>query len=259
MILVRFPPDGAFYRPEPWGLCMQRASNAKTGNRLLDAMPQESLKRIKPHLESVALVAVEPLHPAEYAYFPVSGVISVISMMSDGTTVEVGMSGREGMYCISAILGDDAPFQTAVVPLPGRAFQLKTRLLRQEMQADDALQTLLLRYVQAFVNGIAQSAACNRLHLLEQRCARWLLACHDRADGDTFPMTQEFIAMMLGVRRPGISLAAQSLKEKGLITYNHGAMTVLDRHGLEAATCECHRIIQDERDRLMAAPLLTHA
>jgi CRP-like cAMP-binding protein len=235
------------------GKRMELSSNVKTGNRLLDAMPLESLERIEPNLEAITLVLIEPLDPAQYAYFPVSGLISVVSMMADGTSVEIGMCGREGMYSISAILGEDTPFQSAMVQLAGRALRLKTHLLRREMHAEDALQKLLLRYTQAFVCAVAQSAACNRLHFLEQRCARWLLACHDRADTDTFPMTHEFLAMMIGVRRPGVSLAAHSLQEKGLITYSHGTMTVLDRQGLEAAACECYRVIQDECDRLWAA------
>jgi CRP-like cAMP-binding protein len=231
---------------------MERSSKARTGNRLLDAAPAQSLERILPHLEPVSLLLAQPLDSAEYAYFPFAGLISVVSMMADGTSVEIGMSGREGMYSISAILGEDTPFQSAMVQLPGHALRLRTRLLRQEMQAEPALQKLLLRYTQAFVCTVAQSAACNRLHFLEQRCARWLLECHDRADTDTFPMTHEFLAMMLGVRRPGVSLAAHALQEKGLITYAHGTMTVLDRDGLEAAACECYRVIQNECDRLWA-------
>jgi CRP-like cAMP-binding protein len=137
-----------------------------------------------------------------------------------------------------------------MVQLPGRALRLKTRLLRDLVQADGALQRRLLRYIQATLSAVAQSAACNRLHLLEQRCARWLLACHDRADGDKFPMTHEFLAMMLGVRRPGVTLAVSALRESALITYNHGTMTVVDRKGLEAASCECHRVIRDEFARL---------
>jgi CRP-like cAMP-binding protein len=139
-----------------------------------------------------------------------------------------------------------------MVQLPGRALRIKARLLREEMQAEAAVRSLLLRYTLAFMSAVAQSAACNRLHLLEQRCARWLLACRDRAEGDTFPMTQEFLAMMLGVRRPGVTLAARSLQENGLITYNHGTMTVLDRQGLEQrATCECYGTIQREFSRIL--------
>src|SRR5258708_40257515 len=122
-----------------------------------------------------------------------------------------------------------------MVQLPGHALRLRTRLLRQEMQAEAVLQKLLLRYTQATLNAVAQLAACNRLHLLEQRCARWLLTFHDRAAVDTFPMTHEFLAMMLGVNRPGVSLAAHSLQENGLLTYSHGTMSVLDRRRLRTA------------------------
>jgi CRP-like cAMP-binding protein len=229
---------------------MQRSSDTKTGNQLLDSLPPESLERLLTHLEPIELVVAEAVDPSEYVCFPVTGMISVVATMQDGDSIETGMIGREGMYSVSAILSDDSPFQTAMVQLPGRAFRLRTRLLRQEMQADEALQKRLLRYIQATLNAVAQSAACNRLHLLEQRCARWLLACHDRAESDRFPMTHEFLAMMLGVRRPGVTLALNAIREKALITYNHGTMTVVDREGLEAASCECHRVIMNEFARL---------
>jgi CRP-like cAMP-binding protein len=186
-------------------------------------------------------------------------LISVVATMHDGACVEIGMMGRGGMYGTSAILSDDTPVQTFVVQLPGRALRVKTPLLRRAMQADCALQKLLLRYIQAMLSAVAQTAACNRLHPLEQRCARWLLACHDRADADSFPMTDEFLAMMLGVRPPGVTLAARSLRENGLITYDHGTLTVEDRHGLEAGACECYRVIQDEFDRVFAASPLASA
>ncbi len=213
---------------------MQRSSDTKTGNQLLDSLPPESLERLRRHLEPIELVVADAVDPTEHVCFPVTGMISVVA----------------GMYSVSAILSDDSPFQNAMVQLPGRGFRLRTHLLRQEMQADEALQKRLLRYIQATLNAVAQSAACNRLHLLEQRCARWLLACHDRAESDRFPMTHEFLAMMLGVRRPGVTLALNSIREKALITYNHGTMTVIDREGLEAASCECHRVIRDEFARL---------
>jgi CRP-like cAMP-binding protein len=213
---------------------MRRSSDMRTGNRLLDALPTRSFERLQPRLEPVALVLDEPVHSHQHLYFPVAGLISVIATMADGASVETSMIGREGMYSVSAILGDDMPFQTAMVQFPGRALRLQTHTLRQEMQADTALQKLLLRYTQATLSAVAQSAACNRLHLLEQRCARWLLAFHDRAETDSFRMTQEFLAMMLGVRRPGITFVARSLQEQGLISYNHGTITVVDRRGLEA-------------------------
>jgi CRP-like cAMP-binding protein len=240
---------------------MQRSSDTKTGNRLLDVLSPESIEPLRPHIEPVELVLFEPLPPIEHVYFPNAGLISVVATMQNGASVEIGMIGREGMYSVSAILSDDTPSQSATVQLPGRALRLKTRLLRQQMQADGALQTLLLRYTQATMSTVAQSAACNRLHLLVQRCARWLLASHDRAGADKFPMTHEFLAMMLGVHRPGVTIAARALQESALITYHHGTMTVLDRQGLEAAACECYRVIQAEFDRLLgpvaAQPLLS--
>jgi CRP-like cAMP-binding protein len=129
---------------------------------------------------------------------------------------------------------------------------MPARILWQESEANISFRVLLLRYVQATLATSAQTAACNRLHLLERRCARWLLSAHDRAEQDTFPMTHEFIAMMLGVRRPGVTIAAQALQASGLINYAHGTMTILDRKGLEAASCECYRVIQDEFHRLLS-------
>ena len=232
---------------------MQDSAYAKTGNLLLDTLPSDTLRRLQPHLEPVELVLAEPVDQTEHAYFPVSGMISVVATLQDGDSIEIGIAGREGMHSVSAILSDDSPFQNAMVQLPGHALRLRTRTLRQEMQADDALQRLLLRYVQATMGALAQSAACNRLHLLEQRCARWLLACHDRAGTARFPMTHEFLAMMLGVRRPGVTLAAGSLQQNGLITYNHGRMTIVDRQGLEATSCECYSVIQQAFARLVTS------
>jgi CRP-like cAMP-binding protein len=227
----------------------------KVGNRLLDALSAEALERLRPHLEAVSLQAdqtiQEPGETAEYVFFPTRGLISMVAMMNDGESVEIGMIGKEGMFSVSAILGDDRPSQRAMVQLAGSGLRMKSELLREEAKANPQLQALLLRYAQVTLSTAAQSAACNRLHLLEQRCARWLLSAHDRAETDTFSMTHEFLAMMLGVRRPGVTVAAQSLQAGGFITYNHGTMTILDRSGMEAASCECYRYIQDEFKRLL--------
>jgi CRP-like cAMP-binding protein len=229
--------------------------NHKAGNRLLDALPPAILARLQPHLEPCDLILGDEIHVpgerADHAYFPISGVISVIATMSDGASIEIGIIGSEGMFYVSLILGDDKPWHRAIVQLPGQALRIKAQRFRQEMQAEEAMRTLFLRYGMAMLSGVAQSAACNRLHMLEQRCARWLLSAHDRAGEDTFHMTHEFLAMMLGVRRAGVTVAAQSLQHAGLITYNHGTMTVLDRAGLEVAACECYQAIQDEFDRLL--------
>jgi CRP-like cAMP-binding protein len=230
-------------------------SSKKIGNQLLDAFSPAAFERLRPHLEPYELILAAEIHDpgdmAEHVYFPISGLISVVATMNDGASVEIGVAGREGMFGVAAILGDDTPSQRAMVQLPGSALRLKTPRFRQEMKADPAMQATLLRYAQATLSAAGQSAACNRLHMLEQRCARWLLTAHDRAADDTFPLTHEFLAMMLGVRRPGVTLAARSLRKGGLIAYSHGSMSVLDRRGLEAASCECYRAIQDEFDRLL--------
>jgi CRP-like cAMP-binding protein len=225
------------------------------GNRLLNAMPSDARESMKPHLEQVAMSANQTVHepgePAEYVFFPTRGLISMVAMLDDGESVEVGMIGNEGMFGVSAILGDDRPMQRAMVQLAGNALRMSSRLFQRDVQSNAALQTLLLRYVQVTLATATQAAACNRLHKLEQRSARWLLSAHDRAEADTFPMTHEFLAMMLGVRRPGVTIAAQSLQADGVITYNHGTMTIVDRAGLEAASCECYRFVQDEFKRLL--------
>jgi CRP-like cAMP-binding protein len=225
---------------------MQRPADTKTGNHLLDALPPKSLGRLQPDLESVALVLGAPVPATKHVYFPVSGVLSVAATMTDRTPIEIAMVGREGMYRVSAFLSDHKPFPTAMVQLAGHALRLSARLLRQEMKVDVRVQQLLHRYAQAMLTYLAQSAACNRVHMLEQRVARWLLECGDHAGAKTFPVTHEFIAMKLGVRRPSVTLVAQVLQQNGLITYSHGTMTVLDRQGLEAASCECSRVIQNE-------------
>jgi CRP-like cAMP-binding protein len=231
------------------------SSRKKLGNRLLDAFPSAALERLEPDLEACDLTLGKELHAPgdtmEFTYFPTSGLISVVATMNDGASVEIGVAGSEGMFSVATILGDDAPSQRAMVQLPGKGFRVKARRFRREMQAEPAMHAMLLRYAMAMLNAVAQTAACNRLHNLEQRCARWLLAAHDRAGDDRFPLTHEFLAMMLGVRRPGVTLAAQSLQSAGLITYYHGMMTVLDRRGLERTSCECYRAIQDDFRRLM--------
>jgi CRP-like cAMP-binding protein len=231
--------------------------NNATGNRLLDVLSPSAFARLRAHLQPCVMHSGEtihnPGHAAEYVYFPICGVISVVATMSNGASVEIAMIGREGMFSISAILGDAYLLQSAIVRLPGSGLRVKRFLFQQQSKADPAMQAMLLLYAQATLSAVAQSAACNRLHKLQQRCARCLLTAHDRAEHDTFPMTHEILALMLGVRRAGVTIAAQALQRDGLITYNHGAMTLHDRDGLEASSCECYRAIQDEFERLMGA------
>lgn len=227
--------------------------NILSGNHLLDRLPAEVCERFR--LKTVALDSNQVVHEAgaiaEHVFFPTSGLISMIAGVGNGLSVEIGMVGKEGMFNVSSILGDDRPSHPAVVQLSGGALRTTAAILRREAQANPALLGLLLRYSQMILTTAAQTAACNRLHLLEQRFARWLLSAHDRAGTDTFPMTQEFLAMMLGVRRPGVTIAAQAFQADGLITYNHGTLTIVDRAGLEAASCDCYPFIQGEFVRLL--------
>lgn len=226
-----------------------------TGNRLLDQLASEQLNRLRPHLTAEALPFNKALQargkPVESVWFPRSGMISIVAMMSDGAAVEVGIAGREGMLGVQVLLGDDTSLNEAMVQIPGSALRLPAAVLRHEADASPELRTVMLRYVQAFLNAATQSAACNRAHLLEQRLARWLLTARDRAGDDRLPLTHEFIAMMLGVRRAGVTVAAQSLQSAGLIHYAHGRITIVDREGLEVAACECYEVIKRDYARLL--------
>jgi CRP-like cAMP-binding protein len=226
-----------------------------TGNRLLDLLPAEQIDRLRPALRAEALHLNQILQargkPVEMVYFPTSGMISIVATMRDGASIEVGIAGREGMLGIQAVLGDDVSLNEAMVQIPGSALRLPADLLHREAQTNPPLRNILLHYVQAYLNSATQSAACNRAHLLEQRLARWLLTARDRAGTDRLPLTHEFIAMMLGVRRAGVTVAAQSLAGGGLIHYAHGRITIADREGLEVAACECYEITKREYARLL--------
>ena len=226
-----------------------------TGNQLLDLVPPAELDRLKPYLTTEALPLNQTLQqrgkPVKSVFFPTSGMISIVAMMRDGAAVEVGIAGREGMLGVQAVLGDDVSINEAMVQIPGSALRLPADVLRREAQASPELRSVLLRYVQAVLNCATQSAACNRAHLLEHRLARWLLTARDRAGTDRLPLTHEFIAMMLGVRRAGVTVAAQSLQSAGLIQYAHGRITIADREGLESAACECYEVTKREYARLL--------
>jgi CRP-like cAMP-binding protein len=225
-----------------------------TGNQLLDLLPPGQLERLRPHLIAEALPLNRTLQPrgkpVETVYFPTSGMISIVAMMRDGAAVEVGIAGREGMLGVQALLGDESSLNEAMVQIPGGALRMPASVLRQEMLESAPLRQVMLKYVQLVLNTATQSAACNRAHLLEQRLARWLLTARDRSGSDRLPLTHEFIAMMLGVRRAGVTVAAQSLQSAGLIEYAHGRITLADREGLEAAACECYEVTKREHARL---------
>ena len=224
-------------------------------NRLLAALPAEVYQRLLPHLQVVDLLLERVIHgynePAEYIYFPQQGIVSLVSIMANGATVEVGLVGKEGMVGMQALLSGSALPNQAFVQVPGQATRIRTEHLQVEFDRGGALQKLLLRYVQALYTQVSQTAACNRLHMVEARLARWLLLVRYSLESDEIPLTQEYISQMLGTRRAGVTEAASELQKAGLIRYRRGKITILNPADLEAVACECYQVVRDEFDRLL--------
>ncbi len=223
-------------------------------NLLLRSLPPAERERLLPHLQPVAFslgqVLYEPGERIEYCYFPTNSVVSLLYTMQDGSTAEMGLVGNEGVLGVALFLGGESTCSRALVPVAGNAFRLPAKMLREEFAHPGLLQGLLLRYTQALITQISQTAVCNRLHSVEQRLCRWLLLCHDRKNRSELLMTQELIANMLGGRRESVTVAAGHLQDAGLIHYCRGRISILDRDGLESSVCECYRIVEDEFDRL---------
>jgi CRP-like cAMP-binding protein len=223
------------------------------GNQLLDALPSKELERLSGRLERLPLPLqmsiYEPNALIEHVYFPTDGVISMVSAMERGT-VEVGTVGREGMAGLPILLHAESMPTRAFVQVPGAGFRMRSADLRDAMRESAPLERLLYRYAQALFDQVAQSAACNRLHTIEERCARWILMTHDRVLSDELALKQQFLAEMLGVHRPAVTLAAGALQHAGLIRYSRGKITVLDREGLEGASCPCYHIARAANERL---------
>jgi Crp-like helix-turn-helix domain len=226
------------------------------GNRLLAALPPEVLQQLAPELETVPIRngdVVQPIgRPAEHVYFPHSGMGSIVIHMKRSVNVEAATVGNEGMIGISYILGDALATEETMIQLPGEASRLRVSVLRAGFNRDKRLRMLLLRYSQLLTSQIAQGSGCNRAHSLEGRCARWLLSTHDRVVGDQFPLTQEFLAIMLGVRRAGVSVAQHALQQDGLIQYTRGQVIILDRAGLEEVSCECYGVLRERFNQFYA-------
>jgi CRP-like cAMP-binding protein len=183
----------------------------------------------------------------EYVYFPGDGIVSLITTMNNGVTIEVGLIGRDGMVGIPVLLGDDIAFEEAVVQVAGSAMRMKSAVFKKELGKNhNPLLTQLLLYTRTLMKQVAQTAACNRLHTVEERLARWLLMCHDRVDADDLPLKQEFISNMIGTRRASVGGAATGLQAKGVIRYSRGVIHILDRKELEKFACECYRAVAEE-------------
>ncbi len=227
-------------------------------NRLLLALCSDERSRLRTDLEPVALVLGDILHEShetvEYVYFPSSSIVSLVYTMANGMTAELGIVGNEGIVGVAQILGGRSMPHRAVVQIAGDAFRIRAVSLRAEFARGGPCQSWLLRYTQALITQMGQTAACNRLHAVEQRLCRWILSCHDRMQGDELQMTQEYIAHMLGGRRQSVTVAAGLLQDAGLIHYSRGHITILDRLGLERTACECYSVVKSEYDRLLLWP-----
>ena len=224
-------------------------------NQLLAELPAEEIERLMPSLESVPLLTGMPIYEPNrritHVYFPISGIVSMTSDMREGT-VEVGTVGREGMTGLPLVLRANTMPTRAFVQVPGHSYRMGDEDLFAAMSDSPRFGRLLMRYALALFDQAAQHAACNRLHALEERCARWLLMTHDRVDGDVLPLKQQFLAEMLGVHRPAVTLAAGALQKAGVIRYTRGKVTVLDRPALERASCECYEIITRRTEQLFS-------
>jgi CRP-like cAMP-binding protein len=225
------------------------------GNKLLARLPREDYERILPHLKPVSFSLGEVVYESggrmEHIYFPTSAIISLLYTMENGSSAEMGVAGNEGLVGIALFMGGDTTPNRAIVQGAGGAVRMQAGVLRDEFRRGGPFQSLLLRYTQALITQMSQTAVCNRLHTVEQQLCRWLLLMRDRLDSDELVMTQELIANMLGVRREGVTVAAGRLQEQGLISYVRGRIRILDRPGLEATVCECYRVVKDEYDRLL--------
>ena len=226
-----------------------------TENRLLAALPDAEYQRLAPHLESIELPLGMALYESgtqlTHVYFQTDGIVSLLYVMEDGSSAEIAVTGKEGVLGISLFMGGDHTTSRAVVQSAGHAYRLRANVMMQEFERGGYLQHLLLRFTQALITQMAQTAVCNRHHTIDQQLCRWLLLSLDRLPDNQVNMTQELIANMLGVRREGVTAAASQLQSAGVISYKRGRITVLDRSVLENRVCECYAVVKRETDRLL--------
>jgi CRP-like cAMP-binding protein len=232
------------------------APHSPNQNHLLAALPAPEFDRILPHLELVPMPLAEALYESggrlNHVYFPTTSIISLLYVMEDGASAEIAVVGNEGVLGIALFMGGETTPSRAVVQSAGFGYRLKASIIKLEFNRGGAVMHLLLRYTQALITQMAQTAVCNRHHSVEQQLCRWLLLSLDRLPGNELSMTQELIANMLGVRREGVTEAAGKLQRNGLIRYTRGRITVLDRPKLEKTVCECYAVVKKEFDRLLS-------
>lgn len=231
-------------------------AHSPTQNYLLGAMPAAEFERLSPDLELVEMPLGEVLYESgarlDHVYFPTTCIVSLLYVLENGASAEIAVVGNEGILGISLFMGGETTPSRAVVQSAGFGYRLKAPLLKQEFNRAGPVLRLLLRYTQALITQMTQTAVCNRHHSVEQQLCRWLLLSIDRLSSSSLNMTQELIANMLGVRREGVTEAAGNLQRAGLIRYNRGHIDVLDRPGLEGAVCECYAVVKAEFDRLLS-------
>ncbi len=236
---------------------MKASTNDPTTNHLLAALPDSEQRRWLPLLEAVDMplgqVLYEPGVALEHVYFPATAIVSLLYVMENGASAEIAVVGNEGIVGISLFMGGESTPSRAVVQSAGRGFRLEAQVMKDEFNRAGPVLHLLLRYTQALITQMSQTAVCNRHHTLDQQLCRWLLLSLDRLQGNELLMTQELIANMLGVRREGVTESALKLQHAGLIKYARGHISVLDRAGLEKRTCECYAVVKKEYDRLLPA------
>lgn len=224
-------------------------------NRLLDLLPEADFARLLPVMErgtrKLGDAVFERNQPIAFVDFPLGAVISIVVMMEDGTTVEAGVVGNEGMSGLPLLLGAERSRSRAFYQAPGESLRMPARVFLEEIDRRGVLHDISKRYAQAFLTQVSQSAACNRVHPVEQRLCRWILMSHDRVGADTLMLTQDVMAQMLGVRRASVSVVAAMLRKAGFIRYTRGLLTIVDRPGLEASACECYGVVRAETERLL--------
>ena len=229
-------------------------SAPQSNNLILSAIVPEEYERILPLLEVQPLRMRETLQEAgdvpEYVYFPTSGIISLLTVLENGMMIEFGTVGREGTTGVPLTIGLADSNIALISQLPGEAMRMSSKDYLEQIARCPSFAAVINRYMGVLFAFLAQSAACNRAHHVDERCARWLLMIHDQAGGDEFRITQEFLAQMLGVSRPSVALSAASLHKQGFISYHRGEMSILDRDGLERAACECYGVVHEQFDRL---------
>ena len=224
-------------------------------NYLLAAIPDVEFARLEPFLEPVSFKLGTVLHESgdrlDYVYFPTTAIVSLLYEMENGSTAEIGVVGNDGVLGVALFMGGETTPNRAIIQSAGECYRMNSKALKAEFTLGGFFHNILLRYTQALLTQISQTAVCNRLHPIDQQLARWLLLSHDRLGGDKLVMTHDLISNMLGVRREGVTLAAKKLASQGLIKNDRGTIHILDRLGLEHAVCECYAVVNNEYNRLM--------